>query len=193
MEKEAATPEYYPLSLNALTNACNQKSNRDPVVSYGDADVEAAVERLRDKGLALRITGREMRVAKYAHRMTEAFNLGRRESAVLCVLLLRGAQTAGELRQRTASLYNFEDLDGVESALTRLKEWEPQALVKRLERRPGFKEPRWAHLLSGDVQETEAADSAPRLGEPRPDRMADLEARVESLERAFAEFKRQFE
>jgi uncharacterized protein YceH (UPF0502 family) len=192
MEKEAATPEYYPLSLNALTNACNQKTNRDPVVAYGDEVVEDALERLRQKGLVLRITGREVRVPKYAHRMTEAFNLGRRESAVLCVLLLRGPQTAGELRQRTASMYTFDDLEAVESTLNRLAEQEPEALVKRLERRAGFKEPRHAHLLSGDIEEA-GAPAATETPEPRRDRIAELEARVEALERAFAEFRRQFE
>jgi hypothetical protein len=192
MEKEAATPEYYPLSLNALTNACNQKTNRDPVVSYDEALVEDALDRLREKGLALRITGREVRVPKYAHRMTEAFNLGRRESAVLCVLLLRGPQTAGELRQRTASMYTFDDLDAVESTLNRLAEREPEPLVKRLERRPGFKEPRHAHLLSGNVEEAETS-AAGAVSEPRRDRIAELETRVEALERAFADFRRQFE
>ena len=188
MEKEAATPEYYPLSLNALTNACNQKSNRDPVVSYDDGIVEDALESLRDKGLVLRITGREVRVPKYAHRITEAFNLGRRESAVLCVLLLRGPQTMGELRQRTASMHSFDDLEAVEGTLTRLAENEPDPFVKRLERRVGFKEPRYAHLLCGDVQEAEAAPGPVPVGrhEPGRDRIAELEARVEALERAFA-------
>jgi uncharacterized protein YceH (UPF0502 family) len=190
MEKEAATPEYYPLSLNALVNACNQKSNRDPVVSFDDSTVEGALESLREKGLVLRISGREMRVVKYAHRITEAFNLGRRESAVLCVLLLRGPQTPGELRQRTASLYAFDDLEAVESTLTRLMEWQPEPLVKRLERRTGFKEARYAHLLSGDVEERETASAT---AEPRRDKVAELEARIEALEREFAEFRRQFE
>jgi uncharacterized protein YceH (UPF0502 family) len=195
MEKEAATPEYYPLSLNALTNACNQKSNRDPVVSYDDGIVEDALESLRDKGLVLRITGREVRVPKYAHRITEAFNLGRRESAVLCVLLLRGPQTMGELRQRTASMHSFDDLEAVEGTLTRLAENEPDPFVKRLERRVGFKEPRYAHLLCGDVQEAEAAPGPVPVGrhEPGRDRIGELEARVEALERAFADFRRQFE
>jgi hypothetical protein len=195
MEKEAATPEYYPLSLNALTNACNQKTNRDPVVSYEDGIVEDALESLRDKGLVLRITGREVRVPKYAHRITEAFNLGRRESAVLCVLLLRGPQTMGELRQRTASMHSFDDLEAVEGTLTRLAENEPDPFVKRLERRAGFKEPRYAHLLCGDVEEAEAAPGPAAIGrhEPGRDRIAELEARVEALERAFADFRRQFE
>src|SRR5215475_9824844 len=121
LEKEIATPEYYPLSLNALVNACNQKSNREPVVSYDDDTVEDALERLRAVGLAVRISG-ESRVPKHAQRFTEKFNLGRREAAVMCVLMLRGPQTSGELRGRTERLYSFEDLEGVESTLGRLTE-----------------------------------------------------------------------
>src|SRR5215467_3260458 len=115
LEKEVATPEYYPLSLNALVNACNQKSNREPVVSYDDDTVEVALETLRNKGLTRRSTGRESRVAKHAQRFTEKFNLGRREAALMCVLLLRGPQTVGELRGRSDRLYTFDDLDAVES------------------------------------------------------------------------------
>src|SRR6478735_1025915 len=110
LEKEIATPEYYPLSLNALVNACNQKSNREPVVSYDEDTVETALDTLRAKGLALRSTGRDSRVPKHAQRFTETFNLGRREAAVMCVLLLRGPQTPGELRGRTERLYTFDDL-----------------------------------------------------------------------------------
>ena len=119
MEKEIATPDYYPLSLNALVNACNQKSNRDPVVSYDEAVVENALSGLRAKGLATRITGADSRVPKHAQRFTEQFNLGRREAALLCVLMLRGPQTAGELRGRSERLYTFDDLEAVESTLRR--------------------------------------------------------------------------
>src|SRR5579883_3434865 len=122
IEKEIATPEYYPLSLNALVNACNQKSNRDPVVSYDDATVENALDCLRQKGLAVRIIGGDSRVPKHAQRFTEKFNLGRREAAVLCVLLLRGPQTSGELRGRTERLYAFDDLEAVEATLRHLAE-----------------------------------------------------------------------
>src|ERR1044071_9362195 len=108
LEKEIATPEYYPLSLNALVNACNQKSNREPVVNYDEDTVEHALERLREKGLTSRITGRDVRVPKHAHRLAEVFNLGRRESAVLCVLMVRGPQTIGELRGRSERLYSFD-------------------------------------------------------------------------------------
>src|SRR6185437_10016166 len=130
LEKEIATPDYYPLSLNALVNACNQKSNREPVVSYDEATVEAALSELRGKGLASRITG-DSRVAKHEERFCERHNLGRREAAVMCVLMLRGPQTVGELRGRTERLYSFEDLEGVESTLNRLAE---MGFVKKLPR-----------------------------------------------------------
>src|SRR5580658_9044860 len=119
MEKEITTPEYYPLSLNALVNACNQKSNREPVVNYDDDTVEHALDTLRFKGLAVRVSGRDSRVPKHGQRFTEALNLGRREAAVICLLLLRGPQTVGELRTRSERLYPFEDLEGVESTLNR--------------------------------------------------------------------------
>src|SRR5579863_299392 len=108
LEKEITTPEYYPLSLNALVNACNQKSNRDPVVAFDEPTVDAALSSLRAKGLATRVSGHDMRVPKHGHRLSEAFNLGRREAAVLCVLMLRGPQTVGELRGRTERLYEFD-------------------------------------------------------------------------------------
>src|SRR5579864_7515701 len=120
LEKEIATPEYYPMSLNALVNACNQKSNRDPVVTYDEDTVETALTGLRAKGLAVRISGPEVRVPKHAHRLSEVLNLGRRESAVLCVLLLRGAQTVGELRGRTERMHDFTDMEEVERVLEAL-------------------------------------------------------------------------
>src|SRR6516162_7652085 len=121
LEKEIATPEYYPLSLNALVNACNQKSNREPVVSYDDDVVEEALSGLRAKGLTVRITG-DSRVPKHGQRFTEVHNLGRREAALICVLLLRGPQTVGELRGRAERLYVFDDLEAVETTLNRLAE-----------------------------------------------------------------------
>jgi uncharacterized protein YceH (UPF0502 family) len=189
LEKEIATPEYYPLSLNALVNACNQKSNRDPVASYDDDTVEDALERLRAKGLALRSTGRESRVAKHAQRFTEKFNLGRREAALICVLLLRGPQTVGELRGRTERLYTFDDLEAVESTLHRLAEME---FVRQLPRQAGYKESRYAHLLCGEVDATEEIAAAPSSF-ARVDRLALLEAEVAELKRQFEEFRRKFE
>src|SRR5579859_4416944 len=132
LEKETTTPEYYPMSLNALVNACNQKSNRDPMVSYDDETVEDAIERLKAKGLMLVITGGGSRVPKYAHRFAEKLNLGRREIAILCELMVRGPQTVGELRNRTERLHRFNDLSEVESLLDRMSEF-----VVRLPKRPG--------------------------------------------------------
>jgi uncharacterized protein YceH (UPF0502 family) len=192
MEKESATPEYYPLSLNALMNACNQKSNRDPVVSYDESTVENALEGLRAKGLAMRISGRDVRVPKHAQRFTEKFNLGRREGAVMCMLMLRGPQTVGELRGRAERLYTFDDLEAVDSTLSRLAEIE---FVKKLPRLPGSREARWAHLLSGDVEggeeavETHAAERGPSDRE----RIATLELEVADLRRMVEELKRAFE
>jgi len=204
LEKEVTTPEYYPLSLNALVNACNQKSNREPVVSYDEETVLQAIDRLRDKGLALVSTGRESRVPKYLQRFQEKFNLDRREIAVLCVLLLRGPQTPGELRGRTQRMYEFDDLDGVESTLTRLMEHQPEPFVKRLARQAGTKESRYAHLLGGDVADTYAgAVPEHHVAEHHAgseDRIIAIEVEVRDLRREiaelramFAEFRKQFE
>jgi len=187
MEKEIATPEYYPLSLNALVNACNQKSNREPVVSYDEATVDGALAGLRAKGLALRISGPDMRVPKHQHRLSESFNLGRREAAILCVLMLRGPQTAGELRGRTERLYEFDDLEAVDACLTRLMEWQPDPLVTRLARQVGYKETRYAHLLSGEPPAQPVAQASVL----REDPIARLQARVDNLEQEVAELKRQ--
>ena len=202
LEKEIATPEYYPLSLNALVNACNQKSNREPVVSYDEETVLGALDRLRDKGLALISTGRESRVPKYLHRFSEKFNFDRREVAVLCVLMLRGPQTPGELRGRTQRLYEFDDLDAVEATLARLMEREPEPLVKRLSRQPGTKESRYAHLFGGDVADSyagAAAEPAERraAGEDRMGRLEDevrrLQEEMAEIRSQWAEFRTQFE
>jgi hypothetical protein len=190
LEKEIATPDYYPLSLNALVNACNQKSNREPVVSYDEGTVETALEGLRGKGLALRTIGGDSRVPKHGQRFTEKFNLGRREAAVLCVLMLRGPQTVGELRGRSERLYQFDDLEGVESTLNRLVEME---FVKRLPRQTGYKEQRWAHLLGGDVEAAEEAAATAERGPSERERIAALEREVSELKRAFEEFRRSFE
>jgi uncharacterized protein YceH (UPF0502 family) len=193
MEKETTTPDYYPLSLNALVNACNQKSNREPVVSYDEDIVETALSGLRAKGLASRISG-ESRVAKHEQRFVERCNLGRREAAVMCVLMLRGPQTPGELRGRTERLYQFDDLEGVESTLNRLVE---MGFVKQLPRQTGYKEQRWAHLLSGDVEVAEeplaaSADTSER-GPSDRDRIAALERDLAELRRQFEDFRRNFE
>jgi uncharacterized protein YceH (UPF0502 family) len=190
MEKEIATPEYYPLSLNALVNACNQKSNREPVVNYDDETAETALEALRTKGLAMRITGRDSRVPKHEQRFTERFNLGRREAAILCVLLLRGPQTVGELRGRTDRLYTFDDLEGVEATLNKLAE---MGFVKLLPRQVGYKEPRWAQLMTGDIDVDQSAPAPVERGPSDRDRIAALEQGLAELRAQFDEFRRRFE
>jgi uncharacterized protein len=197
MEKEIATPDYYPLSLNALVNACNQKSNREPVVAYDEDTVEAALESLRAKGLALRISG-ESRVPKHAQRFTEKFNLGRREAALMCVLLLRGPQTPGELRSRTDRLYQFDDLETLENTLTHLAERE---FVRKLPRQSGSREARWAHLLCGEVEAAAesysdiAAHSHDRgqLEKGVLDKISAIEEELAQLRREFDDFRRRFE
>src|SRR5436305_7223228 len=171
MEKEIATPDYYPLSLNALVNACNQKSNREPTVNYDESTVEAALADLRAKSFAMRITG-DSRVAKHEQRFTERHNLGRREAAVMCLLMLRGPQTVGELRGRTERLYSFEDLEGVESTLNRLAE---MGFVKRLPRQTGYKEQRWAQLLAGDVEAEDEGATPVERGMSSVERIAPLD------------------
>ena len=189
LEKEITTPDYYPMSLNALTNACNQKSNRDPVVSYDDELVQHGCDTLRHKGLLTVVSGAGSRVSKFAHRFAEKLNLGRRETAILCELLVRGPQTVGEIRNRTERLHRFPDLEEVQSLLDRM----PQFVVK-LPRRAGEKEVRYAHLLCGpvDFTETEAHVPAPARAKLE-DELASLREEVEELKRQFAAFRRQFE
>ncbi|MGA8528529.1 MAG: YceH family protein [Acidobacteriaceae bacterium] len=151
MEKEATTPEYYPLSLNALVNACNQKNNREPVMQLNEEEVRMALHRLQDQGLAGPARGLDSRVTKYEHHLQEVFNFTRGEAAIMCVLLLRGPQTPGELRGRSERMHRFEELDDVLSALQKLMQREP-ALVVALPRQPGTKEIRYAHLLSGEPE-----------------------------------------
>jgi hypothetical protein len=203
LEKEITTPGYYPLSLNALINACNQKSNRDPVMALDESAVRQALDSLNEKSLAGQATAADSRVPKYAHRLQEVFNFDRREMAVLCVLLLRGPQTPGELRGRTERMYKFDDLGAVESALHRLMEREPP-LVKKLPRQPGTKESRYAHLLAGEVKEC-SARAEPRTAwygaEPQPvaagiqdeQRIARLETEVQSLRQEVADLRQQLE
>jgi uncharacterized protein len=189
LEKEVTTPEYYPLSLNALLNACNQKSNRDPVVHFDEDTVERVVYILRDKGLLLNITGAGSRVPKYGHRLSEKLNLGRRELAVLCELMLRGPQTLGELRTRAERMHPFDDLAEVESVLERMPE-----LVAKLPRRPGEKEARYAHLLSGvpEFAPSSQEPMADSVASPRSDRMGQLEAEVAQLRRELQDLREQF-
>lgn len=196
MEKEATTPDYYPLSLNALINACNQKSNREPVMELDENTVRDALESLREKRLAGPTSSADSRVTKYEHRMQEVFNFTRGESALVCVLLLRGPQTPGELRGRTERLHRFEELSDVQSTLQRLMQRTP-ALVAVLPRQPGTKEARYTHLFSGSVETVASAVPAVHENENRDSHVEEevraLRADVEELKRQFAEFKKQFE
>ena len=211
VEKEITTPEYYPLSLNALVNACNQKNNREPVMSLDEAEVRQALHGLETERLAGPVRG-DSRVTKYEHRMQEVFNFTRGEVAVVCVLLLRGPQTPGELRGRTERMYKFDELSDVQTVLQKLITREP-ALVKLLPRQPGTKEARYAHLLSGDVESFEpvtssahassyasassSAYSSSSLSSEEEtelrERMAQLEAEVAILTRELGELREQVE
>ena len=195
LEKEITTPDYYPLSQNALVNACNQKSNRDPVMSLQEDAVREALRVLQDNSLARSVSAADSRVTKYEHRLQEAFNFDRREAAVFCELLLRGPQTPGELRSRAERMHHFDELGEVQSTLQRLMNREP-ALVKVLARQPGTKESRYAHLLSGDVEApaaTNANDSPASVmtGNKNKDRIAQLESELAALRADVADLKQQ--
>lgn len=194
VEKEITSPDYYPLSLNALLNACNQKSNRHPVMNLDENAVRDALLSLNEKRLAGAASGADSRVTKYEHRLQEVFNFGRPEIAVLCVLLLRGPQTPGELRGRTERLHRFNDLEEVHAALQHLMKRAPP-LAKVLPRQPGSKEARYAHLLSGDVETGEPEPASQALvASPSPDseRLARLENGVALLQKEIADLKQQF-
>jgi uncharacterized protein YceH (UPF0502 family) len=195
IEKDITTPEYYPLSLNALVNACNQKSNRDPVMQLEEDAVRAALEGLQEQRMAGPARGADSRVTKYEQRLQEVFNFTRPEIAVLCLLLLRGPQTPGELRGRAERLHRFEALDDVQSALQKLMQREPP-LAKIMARQPGTKESRYAHLLSGDVVEADAPgriNLAAERSTADTDRIARLENDVTELRKEFSEMKDQLE
>lgn len=200
IEKDITTPDYYPLSLNALVNACNQKNNRDPVMSLDENTVRDTLLSLQEKRLAGPAGGADSRVTKYEHRIQEVFNFTRAETAVMDVLLLRGPQTPGELRGRTERMYKFEELSDVQATLQRLMQRETP-LVKMLPRQPGTKESRYAHLLSGDVEgyiaPPEAASAASAEDDGRFARLenevAELRREVADLRQQMESFKRQFE
>ena len=195
VEKDITTPEYYPLSLNALINACNQKTNREPVMQLDEDAVRDALEGLQQQRMAGPARGADSRVTKYEQRLQEVFNFTRAETAVLCVLLLRGPQTPGELRGRSERLHRFETLEDVQSALQKLMQRDPP-LAKVLPRQPGTKESRYAHLLAGDVVEAEApAQLGQTVGynQADADRIDRLEAEVADLRRELSEVKDQME
>jgi len=194
IEKEITTPEYYPLSLNALLHACNQKSNRDPLLNLDEPAVRQALSTLKEKGLAGLGTTADSRVAKYEHRLQEVFNFNRQETAILCELLLRGPQTPGELRSRAGRMQHFDDLSVVHTTLQRLMQRDPP-LVKVLPRQPGTKEARYAHLLAGDVESREPPaepGAAVAGGSADADRIARLEESVAGLQRDIADLQQQF-
>ena len=188
IEKEITTPDYYPLSLNALVAACNQTSNRHPVMHFAEGDIGAAADTLREKGLVHLVDRGESRVTKYRHVLYEAMDMGRPAIAVLCVMMLRGPQTVGEIRTRTNRLYDFASLEDVETTLNSLMSGQ-LPLVVRLPRQPGQKEVRYTHLLSGSVAHNEV-EAEP---EPEVDRIGKLEKEVEDLKRQFDQFRKQFE
>jgi uncharacterized protein len=195
VEKQVTTPEYYPLTLNALTLACNQKNNRNPVTSYAESQVAAAVESLREKNLTYVFYGSTSRVPKYKHVMPEVLHLNQAEVALMCVLMLRGAQTPGELRGNASRLYDFSGLDEIEQTLNGLISHEPEPLVVRLPRQVGQKEVRFSHLLAGEPK-IEAVTSVPTEKVERVTlerRVEMLETEMENLRQQFEQFKRQFE
>jgi hypothetical protein len=204
IEKDITTPDYYPLSLNALVNACNQKNNRDPVMTLDEDSVNQALATLQEKRLAGPASGADSRVTKYEHRLQEVFNFDRREVAILCVLLLRGPQTPGELRSRTERMYRFEALDDIVSTLDRLSQRQPP-LAAILPRQPGTKESRYMHLFSGDAPATVdlARPSSPASDQFRTsadDRLSHLESEILQLKTELTEihqqlsaFRKQFE
>jgi uncharacterized protein YceH (UPF0502 family) len=207
VEKQVTTPEYYPLTLNALTLACNQKNNRQPVTSLAETAVLDAVESLREKNLVYIFYGSSSRVPKYKHVMPEILHLDQPKLALMCVLMLRGPQTIGELRERASRLYEFSGLAEAEETLNSLitKDKDNEPLVARLPRQPGQKEARFAHLLSGELDlealaEIELTQHAASNRQSAGDRISQLEQQVESLSEQmkslrdqFVEFKKQFE
>lgn len=195
IEKDLSTPEYYPLTLNALVNACNQRSNRDPVLSVAGESIEEALESLRRKRLTTIITGPGLRVAKYEHRCGEVFNLSRPQLALLAELMVRGRQTPGELNSHAERMYSFNDIEEVQYTLEQLAALTPDPLVKQLNRQSGTKEPRWMHLLCGEA----VVDEAPARGvDPLPrrdpgDDIRQLRQELAQLRREFEDFRRRFE
>jgi uncharacterized protein len=204
VEKQVTTPEYYPLTLNSLTLACNQKNNRNPVTAFTEAEVAQALESLREKNLTYVFHGSTSRVPKYKHVMPEVMHLSKPELALMCALMLRGPQTTGELRGNASRLYEFSGIEEVDANVNSLISHEPEPLVVRLPRQPGQKEARFAHLLSGAPAEEIILEAhAARVSSPKKsdkerienlDReVAALREEVQSLKQQFGEFKKQFE
>ncbi len=204
IEKANTTPDYYPLTLNALVNACNQKSNRDPVVVFHEGQVLRAIDALRDRQFAWSVRTADSRVEKYEENLSKKLDLTLQETAVLCVLMLRGAQTPGELRARANRIYPFESMEEVSVTLDALMEHDPTPLALRLPLQPGRKEARYAHLFSGEPEIAEESPESAPVSSPTggldQQRLQDLEERVmnlreelRQLREAFQEFKQEFE
>lgn len=192
VEKQLTTPEYYPLTMNALVAACNQKTNREPVTSFDEPTVSRALEDLRDKNIVYVFYGSTSRVPKYKHMLPQVFELEPSETAVMCVLMLRGPQTIGEIKERTGRLYDFRDLNDVNETLEALiKRDEP--LVTRLERAPGQKEARYAHLLCGEVTSYAPPERSVSRGASNDERVEKLEQELESVKTELSAFRQEFE
>jgi len=193
IEKQLTTPEYYPLTLNALVAACNQKTNREPVVSYSEQIVQKSLDDLREKNIVYVFYGSTSRVPKYKHILDKVYELEPPEIAVLCVLMLRGAQTLGELRERTGRLYEFSGLGETSETLDGLMRRD-EPLVVKLERQPGQKEVRYAHLLSGKVVVTyQPQEKSVSSSQAENERIANLESELENLRNEFNLFRQSFE
>jgi uncharacterized protein YceH (UPF0502 family) len=189
MEKQLSTPEYYPLTLNALVAACNQKSNREPVLELNENDVHRALDRLQDEKLVWKVMGG--RAVRFDHNLDSVWHLKRQEKALLTLLFLRGPQTAGELRGRSDRLYAFESITAVEDTLREMA-GHSEPLVRQLPRRPGQKEERWAHTIGGEIADSALPVDAPIAaigGEPLSQRVAHLEERVRELEQLLSDLK----
>ena len=204
IEKQITTPEYYPLTLNSLTAACNQKNNRNPVLSLAESDVERALDSLREKNLAYVFHGSTSRVPKYKHVAPEVLQLNPAELAAMCVLMLSGPQTVGEIRTRGSRLYDFKGMEEVDETVHALATRESDPMVVKLPRQPGQKDARFAHLLAGELAAEAIAESVapsrPARREHEVDRVSNLEAQIQTLTKQiegltaqFEEFKKQFE
>jgi len=191
VEKQLTTPEYYPLTMNALIAACNQKTNREPVVSFDEPTVARSLEDLRDKNIVYVFYGSTSRVPKYKHMLPQVYELEPSETAVLCVLMLRGPQTIGEIKERTGRLYDFRDLNDVNETLESLTKRDEPLIVK-LERAPGQKEARYAHLLSGEVTSYTPPERVSR-GTANDERLEKLEQELESVKSELSAFRQEFE
>ncbi len=192
VEKQLTTPEYYPLTLNALTAACNQKSNREPVMALGETEIMGAIDRLRDKNLVYLFYGSGSRTVKYKHMLPNVFELDEAGVAVMALLLLRGPQTVGELRGRSDRLHEFGGLDEVQATLDELVD-RNDPLITRLERAPGQKEARYAHLLCGPVDASSASVERAAVTTGSNNKLGELETEIESLRTALTEFRAEFE